>query len=176
MRRRGYPVQLTREPGGTPLGESLRRTLKGSPGILPLPELFLFNAARAQLVAEVIQPALDRGHHVICDRYTASTVAYQGFGRGLNLDLIQQLNQLSTGGLSPNLIVFLDLPPEHGPARRPDRAGDTFDAAPLEFHRRVRAGFLSPAQQDPARWLVLAATRNPRDLSQEIWAKIQPLL
>ncbi|MFQ6030959.1 MAG: dTMP kinase [Dehalococcoidia bacterium] len=176
MQRRSYPTLLTHEPGGTPLGESLRRSLKGPAGILPLAELFLFSAARAQLVAEVIRPALNAGTHVICDRFTASTVAYQGFGRGLDLTLIRQLNQVATDGLAPDLIVLLDIPVEIGLSRKRGIAGDTFEAAPWDFHRRVREGFLSQAEQDPSRWLVLDATRTPRDLSGEIWAKVQPLL
>ena len=180
MRRRDYPVLLTREPGGTPLGESLRRSLKGRPGIRPLAELFLFSAARAQLVAEVIRPALDGGTHVICDRFTASTLAYQGLGRGLDLAMIRGVNQVATGGLLPDLIVFLDLPTEIGLSRKRDSAGDTpddvFESAPSDFHRRVREGFLSEAGRDPDRWLVLDATRTSRELSQEIWAKIQPRL
>ena len=111
MQRSGYPVVLTREPGGTPLGESLRRLLKNRPGTTPLSELFLFLAARAQLVQQVIQPALQRQISVICDRFTASTVAYQGYGRGLDLLAIDQLNLLASSGLSPDLNILLDLFP-----------------------------------------------------------------
>jgi len=180
MRRRDDPVLLSREPVGTPLGESLRRSLKGRPGILPLAELFLFSAARAQLVEEVIRPALNGETHVICDRFTASTLAYQGFGRGLDLEMIRGLNRVSAGDLIPDLIVFLDLPTEIGLSRKTgsagDTAGDVFESAPSDFHHRVREGFLSEAGRDPARWLVLDATRTPGKLSREIWAKIQPLL
>jgi dTMP kinase len=176
LRRRNCPVLLTHEPGGTPLGESLRRTLKGRQTLSPLSELFLFAAARAQLVEEVVRPALQRGGNVICDRFTASTVAYQGHGRGLALDLIHRLNLAATGGLSPDLTILLDLPVEVGLTRIVKAYPDAFHRAPQEFHERVRRGYLSQAAHDPARWLVLDATRPPRELSQEIWAKVQPLL
>jgi dTMP kinase len=176
LRRRNYPVVLTREPGGTPLGESLRRILKSRQGLSPLGELFLFAAARAQLVEESVLPALRYGSVVICDRFTASTVAYQGYGRGLDLDLIRQLNQSATGGLSPDLSILLDLPAEVSLTRIGRADGDAFHTAPLEFHEKVRQGYLSQAAQDPARWLVLDAARPRRELSREIWTKVQPLL
>jgi dTMP kinase len=176
LRRRSYPVTLTREPGGTPLGESLRRILKSHQGLSSLSELLLFAAARAQLTEEAVHPALQSGGIVICDRFTASTVAYQGYGRGLDLDLIHQLNQLATGGLSPDLTILLDLPAEVSLTRIGRADGDAFHAAPQEFHEKVRQGYLSQAAQDPARWLVLDAARPRRELSREIWAKVQPLL
>jgi dTMP kinase len=176
LRRRNYSVLLTHEPGGTSLGESLRRTLKGRQALSPLSELFLFTAARAQLVEDVIHPALQSGVNVICDRFTASTVAYQGYGWGLDLDLIHQLNLVATGGLSPDLTILLDSPVETGLARIGSADGDAFHLAPQEFHERVRQGYLAQAAQDPARWLVLDATQTRRELAQEIWAKVQPLL
>ncbi len=118
LRRRGLPVLLTREPGGTPAGESIRRWLKGRLILQPLSELLLFEAARTQLVASVIRPGLDGGSTVISDRHTASTMAYQGYGRGLDLGLIRQLNQIATGGLVPDLTVLLDLPAQIGLSRR----------------------------------------------------------
>ena len=188
MQRSGHSVILTREPGGTPLGESLRRLLKSRPGTTPFSELFLFLAARAQLVQQVIQPALQKQTSVICDRFTASTVAYQGYGRELDLQAIDQLNLLASSGLSPDLNILLDLPPQAVFDRK--RAGkittrrDTFDAAPLDFHQRVREGYLAQASQEgsgegsggSSHWLVLDATRPRRVLALEIWQKIRPLL
>lgn len=176
LRRRGYPVRSTREPGGTPLGVSLRRLLKRRPDISTLSELLLFEAARSQLVEKVVRPALASGEIVICDRFTASTVAYQGYGRGLDLGLIDQLNRYATGDISPDLTVWLDLPVEVGLARRGRSDGDIFDSASPEFHQQVRAGYSALAAQHPARWLVLDATQSSRQLARSIWAKVQPLL
>jgi len=158
------------------VGEAIRRWLKRRQGLTPLTELFLFSSARAQLVADVIRPSLQDATTVICDRFTASTVAYQGYGRGLDLALIQLVNQVASEGLSPDLTVFLDLPAEVGLARKYGTAADTFDSAPLEFHRRVREGYLQQAQQHSHRWLILDATRPRQALAQEIWARVQPLL
>ncbi len=184
MQRSGHPVILTREPGGTPLGESLRRLLKNRQGTTPLGELFLFLAARAQLVQQVIQPALQEQTSVICDRFTASTVAYQGYGRGLDLQAIDQLNLLASSGLSPDLNILLDLPPQavfdRKKAGNITARGDTFDTAPLDFHQRVREGYLAQASQEcsgeSSRWLVLDTTRPRRALALDIWQKVRPLL
>ncbi len=176
LRQDGHNVLLTREPGGTPLGETLRRWLKRGRHLALLSELSLFIAARAQLVEDVIRPALESGVSVIGDRYTASTVAYQGHGRGLDLELLDRLNRAATGGLTPDLTVLLDLPVQAGLARKRNPDADTFDAAPSAFHRKVRDGYLALAAQDPGGWLVLDGTRPRRELSRQIWAKVQPLL
>ncbi|MBM3941733.1 MAG: dTMP kinase [SAR202 cluster bacterium] len=175
FQRHGLPVAATREPGGTPLGEQLRRCLKGSTSPSPMAELLLFSAARAQLVAEVIQPALSKGINVLCDRFTASTVAYQGYGRGLDMALIHSLNAAATSGLTPQLTILLDLPVEVARQRK-ESPGDSIEAAPGEFHQRVRRGYLAQAAAAPGSWLVLDGARPKRQLSQEIWQKIQPLL
>jgi dTMP kinase len=176
LHQQGHPACLTREPGGTPLGETIRRWLKGGRNLAPSTELFLFAAARAQLVQEIIRPSLQSGITVICDRFTASTVAYQGYGRGLDLALIQKLNRVASGGLTPDLTALLDLPAEVGLVRKHDSGTDTYDAAPLEFHRRVREGYLWQAGQHPQDWLILDATQPRRVLAQEIWARVQTLL
>ena len=176
LRRRSIPVLLTREPGGTPSGESIRRLLKGQRSFRPMSELLLFEAARAQLVESVIRPGLDGGTTVICDRYTASTVAYQGHGRGLDLALIQQLNEMATGGLVPDLTVLLDLSPLVGLSRRGDAGSDPFESAQQEFQSKVREGYLAQAAAAPERWLVLDGSRPQSELSREIWTKVQPLL
>ena len=176
LRRRHCPVLLTHEPGGTRLGESLRTLLKSQRDITPLSELLMFIAARGQLVEKVIRPALARGLTVISDRFAASSVAYQGYGRGLDLALIDQLNRATTGGLSPDLTVLLDLPVEVGLARKNDSAGDNFDSASPQFHQRVRQGYLAQAALEPEKWVVVDAAQAPRDISRQVWAKVQPLL
>jgi len=176
LRRRSIPVLLTREPGGTPSGESIRRLLKGQRSFRPMSELLLFEAARAQLVESVIRPGLDGGTTVICDRYTASTVAYQGHGRGLDLALIHQLNEMATGGLVPDLTVLLNLSPLVGLSRRGAAGSDPFESAPQEFQSKVREGYLAQAAEAPERWLVLDGSRPQSELSRGIWTKVQPLL
>lgn len=177
---RAHPVLLVHEPGGTPLGESLRRWVKQRQGLFPLTELYLFNAARAQLVEQVIRPALEQGVTVVADRFSASTVAYQSYGRGLDLELVLQVNQGATGGLSPDLTVFLDVPPEIGRGRKRLGNKDNFDAAPLEFYQRVRQGYLDQAQSQVSGkgpdWLMLDGSRPKTQLSDEIWEIVQPLL
>ena len=158
------------------MGESLRRLLKTRKGITPKSELFLFAAARSQLVREVIRPALQNGTAVICDRFSASTVAYQGYGRGLDLNLVERTDSSATGGLMPDLTILLDLPISAGTSRKAGLHDDNFDDAPADFQERVRQGYLSQARQDPAGWLVLDATLTRRRLAMKIWAKVQPLL
>ena len=176
LQRQGYPALLTREPGGTPSGEVIRRLLKNHQAHSSLGELFLFLAARAQLVESVIEPALSTGTIVISDRYTGSTMAYQGYGRGIELELIRRLNRLASKGVNPDLTVLLDLPVGSALGRRGNATADTFEAAPPEFHKRVREGYLTQAAADPQKWLVLDATRSRQQLSREIWANVQPLL
>jgi dTMP kinase len=156
---RGYSCIATREPGGTPLGESLRAlTLeRGGPHVSPDAELLLFAAARAQHVHEVIRPALDRGAVVLCDRFADSTVAFQGYGRGLDLDGIAQLNALATRGLVPDLTLWFDLDLEEAArrlGRREDVDGETanrFDVEANAFHERVRDGYRRIAESAPDR-------------------------
>ena len=176
LRRRGVKVLHTREPGGTPLGQSLRRLLKSGETMAPLSELMLFEAARAQLVQQVIRPFLDQGGVVIADRFTSSTMAYQGYGRGLDRELIERLNREATGGLEPDLTVLLDLPVETALARKGGGNSDTFDNAPVDFHRKIRRGYSALAASDPGGWLVLDGQRSPEELSREIWSKVQTIL
>ena len=176
MESTGYPVILTREPGGTPLGESLRTVLKSSPAIEPLSELLLFLAARAELVETIIKPALTNNINVISDRFTASTIAYQGHGQGLNLTDITRLNQLVCSGLSPDLTILLDIPADLISSRKSKDTQDRYDSASGAFHSKVRQGYLSIASQETSQWLVLDATKPKATLSEEIWAKIRPLL
>jgi len=158
----GADVVLTREPGGTRLGERLRDLLlaRDAPAIDPLVDAFLFNAARAQLVAEVIRPALEAGRVVICARFADSTLAYQGYGAGVDIDALRDLAAVATGGLAPDRTILLDLPAEAGLRRKAPDDHTRFEAAfDLEFHRRVRAGFLELARREPERFAIVDADR-----------------
>ncbi|MDP2953227.1 MAG: dTMP kinase [Chloroflexota bacterium] len=176
LSRRGFPVLLTHEPGGTPLGDRLRRYLKGHKELSPLAELFLFAAARAQLVEQVIRPRLVQGSIVLCDRYAASTVAYQGGGRGLDAAMVESVNRWATQGLQPHLVILLDLPVEEGLRRKGLGNGDRFEREALDFHRRVREGYLKLAAAAPTRWLVVDATLPPRKVADIIWERVQRML
>ncbi len=147
----GRVVTLTREPGGTPAGERVRDLLRLP--ITPWAETFAFLVARAQLVETVIRPALDRGEVVICDRFSGSTFAYQGYGRGLDLAQLRAANALATGGLEPDVVLYLDLDPAAGLARkRGETEAIRTGTEALAFHERVRAGYRALAAADPGRW------------------------
>lgn len=153
LRRRGVRVRVTREPGGTPAAERLRRLLLArGRRWLPLAELLLVNAARAEHVQQVVRPALGRGAWVVCDRFTDATLAYQGYGRGLPIARVHQINRLATGGLSPDRTIFLDLPAAHS-LRRARRRGtpSRFEDESTAFHRRVREGYRAIARREPRR-------------------------
>ncbi|MCH7580635.1 MAG: dTMP kinase [Chloroflexi bacterium] len=171
----GREVVSTREPGSTPLGDRLREILLGIDSELdPLAEAMLFAAARAELVSTVIKPALDLGDFVICDRYSDSTVAYQGYARGVDLMSIGQLNQIATGGLVSDLAVLLDLPVAEGLRRSGD--SDRFKSEDAAFHERVRAGYLALAEHDAERWLVVDATQPPETVTATILERVETLL
>ena len=171
----GHNVVTTREPGGTPLGERLREILLGLDADLdPLAEAMLFAAARAELVTTVIKPALDRGDVVICDRYSDSTVVYQGYASGVDLMSIGQLNQICTGGLVADITVLLDLPVEEGLGR--SGGADRFESEDITFHERVRAGYLALAEHDTERWLVIDATQSPAQVTAAILERVETLL
>ncbi len=177
LSRLAIPVVLTHEPGGTPLGQKIGRWLKWEKAdISPLTELLLFNASRAQLVAEVIRPNLKNGKMVICDRYADSTTAYQSYGRGLDLETVKAINNAATQGLEPDLTVLLDIPAEAGLARKRARKQDRFEREDTAFHRRVRAGYLKIAANDPEHWLVVDASRSRAKVEQIIWQRVNQLL
>lgn len=166
---------VTREPGGTPLGTRVRDVLL-DPALTidPLPEFLLYSASRAQLVANVIRPALGREEVVVCDRYADSSLAYQGAGRGLDTALLTSITAAATGGLTPDLTVLLDLDPLLGLERAARRGQpDRLELADLEFHRRVRQGFLELALRSPGRFLVLDATLDQETIHGAIWAAVQ---
>ncbi len=171
------PALLTQEPGGTPLGKKIGRWLKWEKtAISPLSELLLFNASRAELVAEIIKPNLENGKIVICDRYADSTMAYQSYGRGLDLEMVRAIINAATQGLEPDLTVLLDMPAETGLARKRDKRQDRFEREDITFHQRVREGYLKMAADDPQRWLVIDASLPRAKVTEIIWDKVKQLL
>ena len=177
LERQNIPAVLTHEPGGTALGNGLRRMLKRKAGyhISPPAELLLFAASRAQLVAEVIRPALQQGKVVICDRFAHSTTVYQGYGRRLGLATAETINKLATANLNPDLVILLDIAPEQGLARKRSLK-DRFETEDLSFHRRVREGYLDMARADPDRWLVIDASLSKEKIAELIWDRVSQLL
>jgi dTMP kinase len=177
LEQRGYDVVLTYEPGGTPLGEELRRCLKRSRegGLTAEAELLLFGAARSQLTKTVILPSLMRGSVVVCDRYSDSTTAYQGYGRMLPMPTVASVNRLADGGLRPNLVILLDMDPTKALERK-RRWRDRFEGESSEFHERVRGGYLELAAAEPDRWLVVDAACAPVATSQRIWSRVAQVL
>ncbi len=163
LRAQGYDVVQTREPGGTPIGDQIRACLHdvANTAMQPETEMLLYAASRAQLVREVIQPALTAGKIVVCDRYVDSTLAYQGFGRDLNQSDLADLVRIATGGLMPDLTLLLDVDVAAGLARRSDGGEEMnrLDLESLAFHERVRAGYHTLVAADPARWEVVDASR-----------------
>jgi len=136
----------------------------------------MFNASRAQLVEEVIQPNLRGGKVVICDRYADSTTAYQSYGRGLDLEMVKAINNTATRGLKPDLTVLLDMPAGEGLARGEAKKRDRFEQEDLAFHRRVREGYLKIAAGDPERWLVVDASQSKAKIKEIIWRRVSQLL
>ncbi|MDA1189566.1 MAG: dTMP kinase [Chloroflexi bacterium] len=192
----GYTALLVREPGTTPLGNYLRDWLKSQKrqedAISPVAEMFLFEAARAELVAKVIRPYLSATPHgiVITDRYMDSTAAYQGYGRRIDLEKVTAANDLAVQGVVPDLTFLLDIPPEEGLNRvrakvgleeagtgqvgRMDAEGTRrFEEESLAFHRRVRQGYLKLVKQSPERWRVVDAARSVHDIAEEIWTLLE---
>ena len=177
LEQRNIPVVLTHEPGGTVLGNELRKTLKRKrdSSISPQAELFLLAASRAQLAAELIRPALEEGKVVLCDRFTHSTMVYQGYGRGLDFTAIKMVNNMATRYLNPDLIILLDISPEQGLARK-QSLKDRFELEDLSFHRRVREGYVKIAAAEPDRWLVIDASLPKGKIAEIIWDRVSRLL
>ncbi|MBG3877176.1 dTMP kinase [Desulfovibrio oxamicus] len=182
----GHGVLLTREPGGSRLGRTLRSILLdlSNDDIVPEAELFLYLADRAQHVGQVIRPALAEGVVVLSDRYADSTVVYQGYGRGLDPERLRELNDMAVGGLWPDLTLVFDLPPDEGLRRamtRNLREGTSvsegrFEAEHLAFHARVREGYLTWAALHPARFRVVDATRTPDEVFEDVMRAVRSAL
>ncbi len=179
LRRRieslNLPVLVVREPGSTRLGEQVREIIKSASGNVPAADALLFMAARAQLMNDVVVPNLETGTTVVCDRFADSTMAYQGYGGNLNLDRLRHANELATNEVAPDLTILLDIPPEAGLERRDTAdhsAGETqrrFEELPILFHRRVRRGYRQLASREPNRWIEIDASRDPREVAEDVW-------
>ncbi len=177
LEQRGLAVKVTREPGGYPIADQVRNILLDATNrtMEPMAELFLYAAARAQHVAEVIKPALESGAVVLCDRFTDATIAYQGYGRGLNRPVIDELNRLATHGVSPDMTVLLDCPVAVGLERAFTRINSTrgareerFELEAAEFHLQVRDGYLQLARQEPDRFIVINAAGNVAEVEEAV--------
>ena len=177
LRDQGYQVTLTREPGGTDIGDQIRAVLHDlkNSAIDPRTEILLYSASRAQHVAQRVRPALAAGEIVVSDRYADSTLAYQGYGRGLDLETLRRITGFATGGLTPDLTLYLDIPAEAGLQRRQLGGGEwnRLDAESLDFHQRVRAGYLELVKQELERWAVIHAARSVEEVQAEIRDVVQ---
>jgi dTMP kinase len=183
LREQGFTVLETREPGGTQIGDQIRACLHDVANTMmtPVAEMLLYSASRAQLLGELIRPALTAGQVVLCDRYADSTIAYQGYGRGLDLADLAHVTRFATGELKPDLTLFLDIDVERGLARRTE-GGEEMNRLDLEqvsFHQRVRQGYYQLVADDPDRWVVIDADRAieevQAELRQIVWARLSAM-
>lgn len=183
--KEGVPCVHTLEPGGTPVGQQIRQILLDARNqdLPPLSELFLYEADRALHVARTVQPALAAGKWVICDRFFDATTVYQGYGRGLDREMILLLNQKASAGITPDVTFLIDCPVEVGLRRAskrdqaaPARGLDRFEKEALTFHQAVRQGYLALARQEPSRFVVLDGEGAVEQLEKDIWARIFPFL
>jgi len=176
----GYKVFATREPGGTNIGEQIRSVIHDlkNTEMHPRTETLLYQAARAQIVEQVIRPKLAEGTIVLSDRYYDSTIAYQGHGHRQNLDEVRALVRYATGGLNPDLTILLDIEVEAGLKRKTQNASEwnRLDAYDVAFHRRVRAGYLEMVKEEPKRWVVVDASREWKFVQEELRSVIQKIL
>lgn len=172
LRELGYDVYTTREPGGTQIGDQIRQVLHDleNTAMHPRTEILLFLAARAQHVEEVMRPKLNNNTIVICDRYADSTLAYQGYGHGVDRDILRKLLDFSTGGLYPDLTILLDLDVEKGLDRRKQSGGEwnRLDAYTLAFHKRVREGYLTLVSNEPERWRIVDAAQSKEKVQESL--------
>jgi dTMP kinase len=175
LRQQGYAVQLCRDPGGTAVGERLREILLSSAGLTVMTEMLLFMASRAQLVAEVIRPALERGEIVVADRFLLASVVYQGHAGGLEPETVWQLGRWATGQTLPDLTIILDLPAERIRGRKP-QAADQFERRGLAFLQRVRQGFLQEALRCPDKMVVVNADRPLAEVQADVQREVRRVL
>ena len=186
LQQQGIQAVLLHEPGSTPVGDYLRRYLIADDPISETAELLMFEASRAELTAERIIPALSAGSVVICDRFTGSTIAYQGYGRRLNLEKIQWLNDFTTGGRYPDLTILLDISPAIGLGRVNEQqpqltlplgdAPDRFEDETMDFHYRVRQGFLKQAESNPETWRRIDGNLSIEEVANAVWNTVSPLV
>lgn len=183
LQQRGYSLTCVREPGGTPIGDQIRDVLHSlkNAAMHPHTELLLYVASRAQLVAEVIKPRLAAGDIVLSDRYADSTLAYQGYGRGLDLERLRQIIDFATEGLKPDLTIYLDIDPAQGLARRQAGADkgeewNRLDALALDFHQQVYRGYQALIAAEPQRWLVVDALGSVEEVQHRLYQALIPYL
>lgn len=184
LRQMGLPVVLTREPGGTDIGDQIRAVLHdiGNTAMLPTSEILLYSAARAQIVGQLICPALAAGQVVVCDRYADSTLAYQGYGRGLSLEALRYITAFATGGLRPDLTLLLDVDVEaglgrkHAAFRAQQDELNRMDRQTVDFYTRVRDGYRTLVALEPARWVVVDAGRDIDTIQREIQSLVDSRL
>jgi dTMP kinase len=184
LRGQGYPVLCAREPGGTSIGDQIRQVLHdvANTEMAARAEILLYSASRAQLVEQVILPQLAKGGVVLCDRYADSTYAYQGYGHQLDLDMVRLITRFATQGLKPDLTIYLDVDVAEGLRRKlaANASGqgefNRMDRLAVEFHQRVRAGYLEMAQQEPERWLTINASAPVEEIHNVICARLEKLL
>ncbi len=170
----GIKCLLTREPGHGPVGPEIRDILLRGGEIDSWTEVFLFLADRRQHCEFVMRPALDKGDWVLCDRFADSTIVYQGYGRELPIEQLRKLNRIATSGLEPEIILLLDLNAEEGLARVEDK--NRLDEEPIEFHRRIREGFLAEARRNPERWRIINASLSPDEVASQALRHLAPLI
>ena len=175
LKDRHYPVLCTREPGGTGISEQIRRVIlsKENHAIADVTEALLFSAARAQIVAELIRPALAEGKIVISDRYADSTLAYQGYGLGLDLEALRAITHFATGGLTPDLTFFIDVPVQDGIARKSKDEVNRLDEKSIQYHERVRAGYLAMMESEPQRWVLIEGTHSMGEVQNRIRERLE---
>lgn len=178
LQARGYPVIYTREPGGTEISEQIREVILSTRNLAMQneTEVLLFSAARAQIVAELIRPALAAGKIVVCDRYSDSTLAYQGYGLGLDLEALRAITKFATRGLVPDLTFYIDVPVQVGLERRHQGETNRLDQKNVEYHRRVREGYLELAHAEPERFVVIDGTQPIDQVQTEIRARLSEAL
>jgi dTMP kinase len=183
LKEREFPFLVTREPGGTLIGDQIRQVIVSmeNQALVPEAELLLFSASRAQLVRERVRPALAAGQIVLCDRYADATIAYQGYGHGLPLEALEAITTFATGGLRPNLTFLLDIEPRAGLRRRRDAAAagaewNRLDDQVLAFHNRVREGYLALVRAEPERWRVIDASQSPGTVQSMLRRHLEDLL
>ncbi|MEZ4593768.1 MAG: dTMP kinase [Chloroflexota bacterium] len=176
LQEQGFLVIKTREPGGTPIGDEIRACVHNvaNTAMTPVAEMLLYSASRAQHVGELIRPSLTTGHIVLCDRFADSTIAYQGYGRGLNLEQLHQVTHIATGGLQPDLTFLLDIDVEVGLSRRTGGGLEMnrLDLETVQFHQRVRAGYHTLAKSDPDRWVIVDGERPLPIIQKELQTKL----
>lgn len=172
LRQKGYDVLETREPGGTEIGDQVRKVIMDlkNKSMFPASEILLFQASRAQLVREVIRPAVAAGRVVLCDRYADSTLAYQGYGHQTDLEHLKRIVDFATGGLKPDLTLYLDIDAEEGLRRRSDGDGEwnRMDDYEVEFHKRVRAGYHEMIAAEPDRWVEIDGAQPPEEVQKAL--------